>query len=52
VHEVVNLVLGIVPAGSGPELARAPIGSGPYGVRLSPTASFDVLRNVSRRPAR
>ena len=26
----VNLVLGIVPAGSGPELARAPVGSGPY----------------------
>ncbi len=26
----VNLVLGIVPAGAGPELARHPIGTGPY----------------------
>jgi len=26
----VNLVLGIVPDGSGPELARAPVGTGPY----------------------
>jgi peptide/nickel transport system substrate-binding protein len=26
----VNLVLGIVPAGTGPEAARQPIGSGPY----------------------
>jgi peptide/nickel transport system substrate-binding protein len=28
----VNLVMGIVPAGSGPELGRAPIGTGPYRV--------------------
>jgi peptide/nickel transport system substrate-binding protein len=26
----VNLVLGIVPAGAGPELGRAPVGTGPY----------------------
>ena len=26
----INLVMGIVPAGTGPEAARAPIGSGPY----------------------
>lgn len=28
----INLVMGIVPAGSGPELGRAPIGTGPYRV--------------------
>ncbi len=28
----VNLVMGIVPAGTGPEAARKPIGSGPYAI--------------------
>jgi peptide/nickel transport system substrate-binding protein len=29
----VNLVMGIVPAGTGPEAARQPVGSGPYKIR-------------------